>query len=120
MKRAITHWQVDNKIRRIERRFKNRNDNRQKSGAGNLSQWNLEERVAATIGDRPTVHVETVSSLRKDNSKGISLFCVIDPCMCMHTVVMSSTQNDTTLQQLEQLQWQSLKAQAVVAMKLHR
>ena len=61
---------MDNKIRRIERRFKNRNDNRQKSGAGNLSAWSLEERVGATIGDRPTVHVETVSSLRKDNSRG--------------------------------------------------
>ncbi len=61
---------MDNKIRRIERRFKNRNDNKQKSGAGNLSQWPLEERVGATIGDRPMVHVETVSSLRKDNSKG--------------------------------------------------
>ncbi len=61
---------MDNKIRRIERHFKNRNDNRQKLGAGNLSQWSLEERVGATIGDRPRVHVETVSSLRKDNSKG--------------------------------------------------
>ncbi len=70
LKRMITRRQVDNKIRRIERRFKNCNDNRQKSGAGNLSQWSLEERVGATIGDHPTVHVETVSSLRKDNSKG--------------------------------------------------
>ncbi len=70
LKRVITQRQVDNKIHRIERRFKNRNDNRQKSGAGNLSQWSLEERVGATIGDCPTVHVETVSSLRKDNSKG--------------------------------------------------
>ncbi len=70
LKRVITRRQVDNKIRRIERRFKNRNDNRQKSGAGNLSQWNLEERVGATIGDQPTVHVETISSLHKDNSKG--------------------------------------------------
>ncbi len=69
LKRNITRHQVDNTIRRIEWRFKNRND-RQKSGAGNLSQWSLEERVAATIGDRPTVHVETVSSLRADSSKG--------------------------------------------------
>ncbi len=66
----ITRRQVDNKIRHIERRYKNRNDKQQKSGAGNLSPWGLEDRVAAVIGDRPTVHVETVSSMRKDNSKG--------------------------------------------------
>ena len=68
--RLISRHQVDNKIRRIERRYKNRNEKQQKSGAGNLSPWGLEEHVTAVIGNRPTVHVETVSSLRRDNSKG--------------------------------------------------
>ncbi len=68
--RIMSRHQVDNKIHRIEHRYKNRNNNKQKSGAGNLSQWGLEGRVSAVIGDRPTVHVETVSSLRKDNTKG--------------------------------------------------
>ncbi len=75
--RIVSRRQVDNKIPHIERRYKNRNDSKQKSGAGNLSQWGLEGRVAAVIGDRPTVHVETVSSLWKDNTKGMTSGCFV-------------------------------------------
>ena len=80
----ITRRQVDNKIRRIECRYKNRNEKQQKSGAGNLSTWCLEDRVAAIIGDRPTVHVETVSSLCGDNSKGHIKSCTKDLYVCVH------------------------------------